>query len=93
MLILTRQTIMKEREITDSNDTSWSCVEAYSGGNGDHSEKAAALTEGDTVPVVCTPSGGAQSIRLQLPQNWLKALSDEELLNALQAAPTNESQQ
>lgn len=83
---------MKEREITDPKGISWSCVQAYSGGNGDHSEKVAELTEGDTIPVVCTPSGGAQSIRLTLPQNWLEALSDEELLDALKAAPKSESQ-
>lgn len=79
---------MKEREITDQEGTSWSCVQAYSGGNGDNTEKAAELTDGDTIPVVCTPSGGAQSVLLQLPQNWMEEMSDQELLEAIKADPT-----
>lgn len=78
---------MKEREITDQEGTSWSCVQAYSGGNGDNTEKAAELTDGNTIPVVCTPSGGAQSVRLQLAQDWMEEMSDKELLEAIQADP------
>lgn len=84
---------MKEREVTDQEGTSWSCVQAFSAGNEANSEKIAELTEGDGnhIPVVCTPSGGAQSIRLQLPQNWLEDFSDEALLKALQTASKSKS--
>lgn len=75
---------MIEREITDHDGNSWNFVQAYSGGESDHSEKVASLTEGEHIPVVCTPSGGAQSIRLQLPRDWKENLSDKELLEALQ---------
>lgn len=84
---------MKEREVTDQKGTSWSCVQAFSAGNGDNSAKIAKLTEGDTIPVVCTPSGGAQSIRLQLPQDWLEGFSDDELLEALRTTTKSKSTQ
>jgi hypothetical protein len=29
--------------------------------------------------VVCTPSGGAHSVRLDLPDDWESGLSDEDL--------------
>lgn len=34
--------------------------------------------------VVCTPSGGAKSVRVELPGDWEKGLSDEALLRAIQ---------
>jgi hypothetical protein len=41
--------------------------------------------------VVCTPSGGARSVRLELPDGWEAGLSNDELLGAirgrLDAAP------
>ncbi len=37
------------------------------------------------VTVVRTPSGGAQTVRLQLPANWLDNFPDEELIQAIEA--------
>ena len=79
---------MTQREVTDENNTTWTCVQAYAGLDKEASEKAAALAEhanGD-VPVVCTPKGGAQSVRIALPKDWLDSLSDEELLSQIEAA-------
>lgn len=79
---------MTQREVTDEDNTSWTCVQAYAGLDKEASEKAAALAENEngTIPVVCTPSGGAQSVRLALPKNWMEALSEEELLVKINAA-------
>jgi len=79
---------MKQREVTDSDNTTWTCVQAYAGLEGKVAEKAAKLAETDEglVPVVCTPSGGAQTVRLELKRNWVDDLSDEELLKAMAEA-------
>ncbi|WP_100338773.1 hypothetical protein [Hymenobacter chitinivorans] len=79
---------MKQREVTTPDNTQWTCVQAYSAQDGDAADKAATLsqTEDGGVPVVCTPSGGAQTIRLELELDWLENLSDEELTQAIQAA-------
>ena len=54
---------------------------------GKASEKAARLSESDDgkVPIVCTPTGGAKSVRLSLNENWEEKLSDEELLHAIES--------
>ena len=63
-------------EIQDPGDhTTWSCVAALATAAGD-----------GKVPVVCTPSGGARSVRLELAGNWREELSDGELLAAIAAA-------
>jgi hypothetical protein len=77
-----------QREVTDTEQTTWTCVQAYAG-VGD-SEAAQALeekraAEGRGVPVVCTPSGGAQSVRLELTHDWATALSDDTLLAEIEA--------
>lgn len=80
--------MMQQREVTDSKNTTWTCVQAYAGGlSGKATEQATKLAETDegTVTVVCTPSGGAQTVRLELQSNWLENLSDEELTTAIQA--------
>lgn len=78
---------MTLREITDSNNTTWTCVQAYAGLSGENGDKAIELTEtaDGTVTVVCTPSGGAQTIRLELPANWLEGYSDEDLQKEIEA--------
>ncbi|PKV76103.1 hypothetical protein [Pontibacter ramchanderi] len=78
---------MTQREVTDNENTTWTCVQAYGTISKENADKAAELTE-DTngeVTVVCTPSGGAQTVRLQLPKDWLEAVSDEELVNQITA--------
>ncbi len=76
---------MEQREVTDQEGTTWTCVQAYAGLEGKNGEKAAKIseTEDHKVPVVCTPRGGAQSVRLQLPLDWLEQLEDEELLQQI----------
>ena len=79
---------MEQREVRDKEGTSWTCVQAYGGLSGDKGEKAAEIaeTKNEEVPVVCTPSGGAQSQRIQLPVDWLQNLSDQELLKKINAS-------
>ena len=62
------------REVTDADEITWSCIEATAADDG----KGA-------VGVVCTPSGGAQSVRLELPPEWDK-LPEADLLAAIAGA-------
>ena len=73
------------REVRDAEGTAWSCVQAYAGLSSDPEKDAAARVDGapDRYHVVCTPSGGAQSVRLELPGEWEESLSDEELLGEI----------
>lgn len=79
-----------EREVTDADGTVWSCVQAFAG-LGELSPVARAAAErasGDDgrVPVVATPRGGAQTVRLQLPADWADAMDDAALLAAIAEA-------
>jgi hypothetical protein len=79
---------MKQREVQDEENVRWVCVQALGGLDGVAAEQAADRLESDrgTVPVVCTPSGGAQSTRLELERGWEDTLSDEDLLEAIAQA-------
>jgi hypothetical protein len=74
---------MTQREVTDSENTTWTCVQAYGNMSKETAEKAAEITEDSNgqVTVVCTPSGGAQTVRLQVSSDWMDSLSDEELVS------------
>jgi hypothetical protein len=76
---------MTQREVQDADNTTWTCVQALSGLTGQAAEEAAERIESEagTVPVVCTPSGGAQSVRLELPRDWAGTMSDDNLLKAI----------
>ena len=75
---------MTPREVTDADGTRWACVEAYAGlDDGDAGDAAPA--GGGRVEVVCTPSGGAQTVRLRLASDWAEALDDDALLAAIAA--------
>lgn len=76
---------MEQREVRDREGTTWTCVQAYAGLGGEEAEEAADMVEGadETVPVVCTPDGGAQTVRLQLSRNWRIELPDEELVEMI----------
>lgn len=78
---------MNQREVTDTEGTTWTCVQAYSAGTDKKAEEVAKRTEGNSkqIPVVCTPSGGAQSVRLKLPLDWLEQLSNEELIKKIRS--------
>jgi hypothetical protein len=75
---------MKQREVQDQNNTKWVCVEALSGISDNSSEVADKIQDGNgNVPVVCTPSGGAQTVRIKVRSDWTDSLSDEDLLNEI----------
>jgi hypothetical protein len=38
----------------------------------------------DRFRVVCTPTGGAQTVELELPAGWDEKLSDEELVREIE---------
>ena len=75
------------REVSDGEGVTWSCAQAYGGlsEDGGNEEAARVEGEGDLFHVVCTPSGGAQSVRLKLAGGWEDNLSDEELLKKIEA--------
>lgn len=75
------------REVTDEKGTAWTCLQAFAGLGNDPEKTEAARVEGagDRVNVVCTPSGGAQSVRLELPLGW-EDMGDAALLSAIQTA-------
>ena len=75
------------REVKDGEGITWTCIQAFAGLGKDAEKTEAAKVDGsrNRFHVVCTPSGGAKSVRVELPGNWEKGLSDEELLQAIQA--------
>lgn len=76
------------REVTDGGGVTWACVQAYGGlkDGGENEEAARVEGAGDLFQVVCTPSGGAQTVRLELEGGWEESLSDEELLEKIESA-------
>jgi hypothetical protein len=75
------------REIIDKEGTTWNCVQAYEELAKIDEEKAqeAARVKGkeDLVEVVATPSGGAQTVRLELKSDWKESATDEEILDKI----------
>jgi len=80
------------RELTDAEGTVWTCVQAFAGLGNDPDKIKAARVDGadDRVNVVCTPAGGAQSVRVELPVGWEEA-PDKQILDAVQAAQQPEA--
>ncbi len=76
------------REVRDAEGTTWTCTQAYAGLSNDAERQEAARVDGteDRFHVVCTPSGGAQSVRLELRGGWEESLSDEELAREIAQA-------
>ena len=66
---------MTTRTLHDADDTEWTFAEALVGTDAERDHD-------DTVPVVATPSGGAQSVRLELAPDWASA-DEAALLAAL----------
>lgn len=76
---------MKQREVTDTNNTRWTCVQAFAGSNNEElAEKGKEINGNGKVDVVCTPSGGQQSVRLQLNDEW-ESLPDDELVKLIES--------
>jgi hypothetical protein len=80
------------REIADTEGITWTCIQAYSGLTEGTENQDAAQVKGqeDSYWVVCTPSGGSKSVRLQLPGDWESSYSDEDLLNEIAAQQQEE---
>jgi hypothetical protein len=75
---------MKQREVQDENNVRWQCVQAFSGGQNVDEKKMSKLTqENGKVEVVCTPSGGEQTVRIKLEPQWEEKISDAQLLDAI----------
>ena len=77
------------RDVRDEEaGITWSCIEAYAGLSSDNESKPAAAQQADGEPltVVCTPSGGARSVRLELQPDWESALDDGALLQRIHHA-------
>ncbi len=73
------------REITDEDGITWSCIQAFAGlANAPEKTDAARVGNSDRLRVVCTPSGGAGSVRLELPEGWEAGISDDDLLQGIQ---------
>lgn len=79
---------MNQREIRDEKGITWTCVQAYAGAQGENAQQAKQLTQdkNQEVPVVCTPSGGEQTVRIMAPTDWIKKLSDQDLVKAIASA-------
>lgn len=74
------------REVRDDEGMSWSCLPAFAGLGDDRlKEESARMSGSDRVTVVCTPSGGARSVRLDLSPDW-EAMDDGALLSAIAKA-------
>jgi len=75
------------REFTAPDGITWTCIQAFSGLGKDPEKTEAARVDGkaDAFQVVCTPSGGAQSVRIELPGDWEQNTSEKELLDRIQA--------
>jgi hypothetical protein len=79
---------MEQREVQDGDDVRWTCVQAMGGLDGAAAELVADRLESErgTLPVVCTPSGGARSVRVELPRDWIESVDDAALLRAIAGA-------
>ncbi|MGQ0652505.1 MAG: AI-2E family transporter [Betaproteobacteria bacterium] len=83
------QPLTPEREVTDGGQLKWSCVQAYGGSSETKRADAGAdlaTDDNGMVAVVCTPSAGAQSVRVELSRGWQADLADAELLAAIARA-------
>lgn len=81
------------REVTDADGITWTCVEAYAGlsDQDKNHEKAQVNGLDNTYWVVCTPSGGAKSVRLELQGEWETSYSDSALLSEISAQRQQEA--
>jgi hypothetical protein len=79
--------IMQQREVQDHENITWQCSQAFAAVESKFAEQAKQKTQtrGGKVTVICTPSGGSQTVRLQLEKDWSEQLSDDDLLKAIAA--------
>ena len=81
------------REVSDAEGITWTCIQAFAGLGNDPEKADAARVEGtqNQVHIVCTPSGGAKSVRLELTKDWETSLSDDDLLQAIRSQLAEET--
>jgi len=74
------------REVTADGIT-WSCIQALAGLGNNPAKAEAARSDGvaDCYRVVCTPSGRAHSVQIELPGGWEETCTDDEILAAIHA--------
>jgi hypothetical protein len=85
VLFISNDKKMKQREVQDKDNVTWQCVQAFAGLENNSTPISEKIKSADgTVPVVCTPSGGAQTIRLHLQEDWNDEMSDNDLLQELE---------
>ena len=73
-----------ERTVTTRDGTAWTCLEALAGvADAPAAAKEKLAGEGRRA-VVCTPLGGAHSVRLSLAEDW-PAMPDADLAAAIEA--------
>ena len=72
---------MTTRAVHDADGTEWTLAQASVGTDAERADD-------QTVPVVATPSGGAQSVRLELDADWAGA-DEAGLLAAIAEARTD----
>lgn len=68
------------RTVTDAEGVQWNLAEAYAGLS---EGRAEGVPTPETVEVVATPSGGAQTRRLTVRGDWESALDDGELVSRI----------
>ncbi len=75
------------REVTDASGTKWTCIQTFAGLGVDAEKTRAARVDGatDRFRVVCTPSGDAKSVQVELPGNWEADLPDDDLAEVIRA--------
>jgi hypothetical protein len=73
-------------EISDAEGRTWSCVQAVVGFGNDPEKANTARMHGERgrLDVVCTPNGGAKSVRIDLAGGWEEGMSDGGMLKAVQ---------
>lgn len=75
---------MKQREVTDSNNLTWLCVQPFSGSKQTEDIALEKMTnENSEIEIVCTPTKAEQSKRIKVNKNWLEDLSDEDLIKKI----------
>lgn len=77
--------MQQQREVKDTEGLNWVCVQSLATVES-LKDTEVKNSKGGEVIVVCTPSGGAQTVRLQLPQNWFDELDDKTLLTQIQSS-------
>lgn len=81
--------MMEVREVQTPDGTRWQCVEAMINNAEQNDNKTPGHNVPDRVTVVCTPSGGEQTVRIELQKDWMNAVPDEELVKSINEAKQN----